>query len=83
MGAAFVVLRRDGKLLVRTRPARGLLGGMTEVPTTAWTEDFDMENVMSGAPSETTSANKASTKASSDRLSATAPNRDPVRNAAG
>jgi A/G-specific adenine glycosylase len=36
-GAAFVALRSDGALLVRTRPPRGLLGGMTEVPTTDWT----------------------------------------------
>ena len=40
-GAAFVVRRADGYLLVRTRPAKGLLGGMTEVPTTAWSADFD------------------------------------------
>jgi A/G-specific adenine glycosylase len=40
-GAAFVVCRADGYLLVRTRPTKGLLGGMTEVPTTAWSADFD------------------------------------------
>ena len=40
-GAAFVALRDDGFLLVRTRPAKGLLGGMTEVPTSDWTADFD------------------------------------------
>jgi A/G-specific adenine glycosylase len=34
-GAAFVV-RRGDELLLRTRPAKGLLGGMTEVPTSAW-----------------------------------------------
>ena len=34
-GAAFVVTR-GGELLVRTRPEKGLLGGMTEVPTSAW-----------------------------------------------
>jgi A/G-specific adenine glycosylase len=34
-GAAFVVTRGD-ELLVRTRPERGLLGGMTEVPTSHW-----------------------------------------------
>ncbi len=34
-GAAFVVTRGDD-LLVRTRPAKGLLGGMTEVPTSEW-----------------------------------------------
>ena len=39
-GAAFVVVRADGALLVRTRPARGLLGGMTEVPGTEWSADF-------------------------------------------
>src|SRR5215472_5139750 len=40
-GAAFIVLRSDGFVLVRSRPPRGLLGGMTEVPTTQWTHDFD------------------------------------------
>src|SRR5262249_40611188 len=39
--AAFIVLRSDGFVLVRSRPPRGLLGGMTEVPTTQWTHDFD------------------------------------------
>src|SRR6266487_6677889 len=34
-GAAFVV-RRGDELLVRTRAEKGLLGGMTEVPTSAW-----------------------------------------------
>src|SRR6266404_4065557 len=34
-GAAFVVTRGD-RLLVRTRPEKGLLGGMTEVPTSDW-----------------------------------------------
>jgi A/G-specific adenine glycosylase len=35
-GAAFVAVRPDGALLVRTRPPKGLLGGMTEVPGTDW-----------------------------------------------
>jgi A/G-specific adenine glycosylase len=35
-GASFVVTRADGHVLVRTRPSKGLLGGMTEVPSTAW-----------------------------------------------
>ncbi|MGL4637463.1 MAG: A/G-specific adenine glycosylase [Beijerinckiaceae bacterium] len=35
-GAAFLVWRADGALLVRTRPPKGLLGGMTEVPGTDW-----------------------------------------------
>src|SRR6195256_2032101 len=34
-GAAFVVTR-GGELLVRTRAEKGLLGGMTEVPTSDW-----------------------------------------------
>src|SRR5262249_36552600 len=40
-GAAFVLVRQDGHVLVRTRPAKGLLGGMTEVPTTEWSHEFD------------------------------------------
>jgi A/G-specific adenine glycosylase len=34
-GAAFVVTRGD-EILVRSRPAKGLLGGMTEVPGSDW-----------------------------------------------
>jgi A/G-specific adenine glycosylase len=49
-GAAFVATRADGYLLVRTRPAKGLLGGMTEVPTTDWTTDFDEADALAGAP---------------------------------
>jgi A/G-specific adenine glycosylase len=49
-GAAFVVRRLDGYVLVRTRPARGLLGGMTEVPTTAWSKDFDERSALGTAP---------------------------------
>jgi len=47
-GAAFVVLR-DDHILLRTRPEKGLLGGMTEVPTTEWSKDFDGSSV-AGAP---------------------------------
>jgi A/G-specific adenine glycosylase len=36
-GAAFVVRREDGAVLIGTRPEKGLLGGMVEVPNTAWT----------------------------------------------
>jgi A/G-specific adenine glycosylase len=49
-GAAFVALRADGRLLVRTRPSRGLLGGMTEVPTTAWSCEFDERTAVYLAP---------------------------------
>jgi A/G-specific adenine glycosylase len=49
-GAAFVALRDDGAILVRTRPVKGLLGGMTEVPTTEWRNDFETREAMSTAP---------------------------------
>jgi A/G-specific adenine glycosylase len=49
-GAAFVVLRADGMLLVRTRPEKGLLGAMTEVPTSAWSHDFDAADALAHAP---------------------------------
>jgi A/G-specific adenine glycosylase len=49
-GAAFVVLRADGCVLVRSRPPKGLLGGMTEVPTTAWVHDFDESSALDEAP---------------------------------
>jgi A/G-specific adenine glycosylase len=49
-GAAFVARRADDRLLLRTRPARGLLGGMTEVPTTAWAADFDDGTALAEAP---------------------------------
>jgi A/G-specific adenine glycosylase len=35
-GAAFLALREDGAVLLRRRPAKGLLGGMLEVPSTDW-----------------------------------------------
>ena len=49
-GAAFVAVRVDGFVLVRTRPARGLLGGMTEVPTTEWSNDFDQQEALTEIP---------------------------------
>ena len=49
-GAAFVVQRADDFVLVRTRPEKGLLGGMTVVPTTEWSKDFDASTAMKGAP---------------------------------
>ncbi len=38
-GAAFVAVREDGAVLLRTRADAGLLGGMTEVPGSAWGEE--------------------------------------------
>jgi A/G-specific adenine glycosylase len=49
-GASFVVTRADGHVLVRSRPAKGLLGGMTEVPSTPWTQAFDEDAALKGAP---------------------------------
>jgi len=48
-GAAFVVLRGEAMLL-RTRPDKGLLGGMSEVPTSAWSADFDEKDALQSAP---------------------------------
>ncbi len=39
-GIAFVVLREDGHVLLRRRPEAGLLGGMLEVPSTDWLDDW-------------------------------------------
>jgi A/G-specific adenine glycosylase len=49
-GAAFVVVRADGCVLVRTRAPTGLLGGMTEVPTTEWMHDFEAGRELTQAP---------------------------------
>jgi A/G-specific adenine glycosylase len=48
-GAAFVVTRGD-ELLVRTRPEKGLLGGMTEVPTSGWFAAQDDKTALQQAP---------------------------------
>eukprot|EP01037_Dinobryon_pediforme_P009615 gene9615-9692_t len=49
-GAVFHLQRADGAILVRSRPPKGLLGGMTELPTTDWTVDFDLETAAQWAP---------------------------------
>ncbi|MGH6770472.1 MAG: A/G-specific adenine glycosylase, partial [Xanthobacteraceae bacterium] len=49
-GAAFVAVRADGCVLLRTRPPKGLLGGMSEVPTTDWSHDFDEGRALEDAP---------------------------------
>jgi A/G-specific adenine glycosylase len=49
-GAAFVVVRADGRVLLRTRPDKGLLGAMTEVPGSAWSHDFDAPQALRSAP---------------------------------
>lgn len=47
-GAAFF-LRRGGAVLLRTRPARGLLGGMTELPSTIC-DAYDQQLALREAP---------------------------------
>lgn len=51
-GAVFFVCRRDGAVLVRSRPPKGLLGGMTELPGTEWAADFDPDLSTRLAPME-------------------------------
>jgi A/G-specific adenine glycosylase len=48
-GAAFVVFA-DGRVLLRRRPEKGLLGGMLETPGTDWTHDFDVNRAVAAAP---------------------------------
>jgi A/G-specific adenine glycosylase len=51
-GAAFVALRHDDALLLRTRPARGLLGSMAEPPVSEWRADYDPAGAVLDAPLE-------------------------------
>ena len=51
-GAAFVVLRADDSILLRTRPPQGLLGGMAETPTSAWEPDYQPSQAVLDAPIE-------------------------------
>ena len=49
-GAAFVAVDGAGRVLLRKRVESGLLGGMTEVPTTDWTSNRDGGTDASFAP---------------------------------
>jgi A/G-specific adenine glycosylase len=49
-GAAFVALRDDAQVLLRRRAEKGLLGGMSEVPGSEWSHDFDMTKALDAAP---------------------------------
>jgi A/G-specific adenine glycosylase len=48
-GVAFVVQRSDGTVLLRTRPPKGLLGGMLEVPSTDWVAIMPGGNTVAAA----------------------------------
>ena len=50
VGMVFVGVREDGAALVRTRPAQGLLGGMTEFPGRWPLEPDEIEDPRSAAP---------------------------------
>src|SRR5262249_55905397 len=51
LGLAFVALREDGSVLLRRRPDAGLLGGMLEVPSTAWNETLPpLDQALRAAP---------------------------------
>jgi A/G-specific adenine glycosylase len=49
-GAAFVAERGDGAVLLVKRPDKGLLGGMTGLPSSNWTARADGETGISAAP---------------------------------
>lgn len=49
-GAAFIAISADGEVYLRGRAQTGLLGGMTEVPTTEWTSRIDGETGVDAAP---------------------------------
>ncbi len=48
-GIAFWLTRPDGAVLLRRRPPEGLLGGMTEVPSTDWGADLPGEGAARAA----------------------------------
>ena len=50
VGAAFVIVDGKGAVLLEKRPDRGLLAGMTQVPTTGWTARMDGETGSHAAP---------------------------------
>ena len=49
-GAAFVLVRAGSAVLLRTRPPRGLLGGMAEAPGSEWRADYDVASALLDAP---------------------------------
>ncbi len=50
-GVAFLALSEDGHVLLRKRPEAGLLGGMLEVPSTEWSDDWmPADLALHGAP---------------------------------
>ncbi len=54
-GVAFWIERGDGAVLLRRRPEKGLLGGMMEVPSTAWGEAVPQTETQAPLAAEWTS----------------------------
>ena len=52
VGAAFVAVNGKREILLRKRADSGLLAGMSEAPTSAWTANFDGETGIDAAPFE-------------------------------
>jgi A/G-specific adenine glycosylase len=50
VGAAFVAIGSDSAILLQKRPDKGLLAGMSEVPTTGWTARVDGDINSDAAP---------------------------------
>ena len=61
-------LEHRGEVLLVRRPAKGLLGGMTEVPTTPWTQDFDPRGARAHAPGFAPARGHAQTRIAWRRL---------------
>ena len=52
-GIVFWLVRQGGEVLLRKRAAQGLLGGLMEVPSTAWREaEWTLEEALAAAPAE-------------------------------
>ena len=49
-GAAFVMVNSDNEIFLCKRPEKGLLGGMTQVPTTDWSASQDGLTGLEAAP---------------------------------
>ncbi len=50
-GVAFWIERKDGSVFLRRRPAKGLLGGMMEIPSTDWrTKAWNLAEAHKAAP---------------------------------
>lgn len=50
-GLAFWTMRKDGAILLRRRPPEGLLGGMMEIPSTAWRDSaWPLDEAQAQAP---------------------------------